>query len=70
MPALSLTLRKLEQRLREEFDEDPDLEITVHEGARFWALDAESCERILMQLHEKGFLAKAADGRYRRSSGV
>ena len=60
------TLTKLVQRIQEEFDEAPGLEITVNEGARFWALDAETCERVLTRLHETGFLVKTHDEHYRR----
>jgi N-acetylglutamate synthase-like GNAT family acetyltransferase len=31
------------QRAREEFGEVSGLQITVEEGVRFWALDAETC---------------------------
>ena len=30
----------LTQRIRDEFDEAPGLQITVEEGVRFWAIDA------------------------------
>jgi len=44
------------QRIREEFDESPPgLQITVEEGVRFWALDAETCAEVLVALHETGF---------------
>jgi hypothetical protein len=64
------TLTKLVQRIRAEFDETPGLEITVDEGVRFWALDAEACEHVLTRLHETGFLLKTHDGHYRRRRTV
>ena len=36
----------LTQRIRKEFDEVPGLQITVEEGVRFWALDAETCAKV------------------------
>jgi hypothetical protein len=70
MRLLTLTATKLVQRIREEFDEMPGLEMTVDEGARFWALDAETCEHVLRQLHDVGFLARTDDGRYHKRSLV
>jgi len=64
------TVTTLVQRIREEFDEAPGLAITLDEAVRFWALDAETCERVLTQLHDIKFLVKTADGRYRRGSIV
>jgi hypothetical protein len=52
----------LTQRIREEFDEAPGLQITVEQGVRFWAVDAEICATVLA-----GFLARSQDGRYRRA---
>jgi len=63
------TLTKLVQRIRAEFDEAPGLDITVDQGVRFWALDAETCEHVLTRLHEMGFLLKTHDGHYRRRTG-
>jgi hypothetical protein len=34
-----MTLLKLTQRIREEFQESPGLRVTVDEGARFWGRD-------------------------------
>jgi hypothetical protein len=61
---------KLVQRIREEFEETPGLEIDVHDGARFWALDRFTCELVLKRLHDVKFLVRTTAGRYRRSSAV
>jgi len=58
------------QRIREEFDEAPGLQITVEEGVRFWALDPETCAMVLSVLHNAGFLVRTQDGRYRRAPGT
>ena len=60
-----LFFRKLVQRIREEFEDAPDLRMTVSEAARFFALDLATCERVLMQLLSEGFLTRGADQRYR-----
>jgi hypothetical protein len=57
-------LRKLVQRIREEFEDAPNLRLTVSEAARFWALDFATCERILTELVGSGFLARGPDERY------
>ena len=58
------------QRIREEFDEAPGLQITVEEGVRFWALDAATCAEVLVALHETGFLIRTQDGRYHRAPAI
>jgi hypothetical protein len=64
---MTLAIDVLTQRIREEFDEVPGLQITVGEGVRFWALDAETCAKVLAALHHAGFLVRAQDGRYHRA---
>jgi hypothetical protein len=61
-----MTVAKLVQRIREEFEEVPGLQISVREGARFWAIDTDICNYVLQALHDAGFLVKAPDGRYRQ----
>jgi hypothetical protein len=56
--------RKLVQRIREEFEDAPNLRMTVSEAARFWALDFRTCERVLAELLRMGFLARGPDERY------
>jgi DNA-binding IclR family transcriptional regulator len=56
----------LVQRIREEFEEVPGLRMTVREASRFWGLDETTCEQVLGQLLETGFLARGADERYRQ----
>jgi hypothetical protein len=70
LPSDRRSFVKLVQRIREEFDEAPGLEIDVDEGARFWALDPFTCELVLARLHSRNFLVKTPGGRYRRSSAV
>ena len=70
MPLLRSPLVHLVQRIRAEFEESPDLAITVREGARFWVINSETCTRVLTELHDTGYLEKAADGRYKRRRTV
>ena len=64
---MTLAFGVLTQRIREEFNEVPGLQITVQEGMRFWALDAYTCAKVLELLHEAGFLVRTRDGRYHRA---
>ena len=56
--------RKLVQRIREEFDDAPNLRMTVTEAARFWGLDFATCEGVLKELLRTGYLARGPDERY------
>jgi hypothetical protein len=70
LPSDRRSFVKLVQRIREEFDEAPGLEVDVDQGARFWALDPFICKLVLARLHSLNFLVKTPSGRYRRSSAV
>jgi len=61
-------LHKLVQRIREEFENAPDLRMNVSEAARFWGLDLATCERVLTELLRSGFLARGADERYTQTA--
>ena len=63
-----MTLLKLTQRIREEFQESPGLRVTVDEGARFWGLDEHTCAQVLSELVADGFLASGRDRRFRQAS--
>lgn len=63
---MSVTVVKLTQRIREEFEEAPGLRVTISEGARFWGLDETT---VLGHLFAAGFLSRGGDRRYQRSSG-
>jgi hypothetical protein len=62
-----LVLEKLTQRIREEFEETPGLQVTVGEGARFWGLDEMTCYQVLVRLRAAGMITVDADHRYRQA---
>ena len=64
------TIGALTQRIRDEFDEAPGLQITVEDDVRFWAMDAETCAMVLSALHSEGFLVGTQGDRYRRAPGT
>jgi hypothetical protein len=70
MPGRRQIASRLVQRIQAEFEEAPGLAITVERGVRFWALDAATCERVLTNLREAGFLVESADGHFRRKPTV
>jgi Fic family protein len=59
-------LIKLVQRIREEFQEAPGLRLTSDQAARFWGLDLQTCEAVLIELRRAGFLVQRSDGRYQQ----
>jgi hypothetical protein len=62
-----VVLHKLTQRIREEFEETPGLQVTVGEGARFWGLDEMTCYQVLVHLRASGMLTVDANHRYRQA---
>jgi hypothetical protein len=60
-----LFFRKLVQRIREEFENAPDLRVTVGEAARFFALDCATSARVLSELARSGSVTRGVDQRYR-----
>ena len=66
--AVGITVMKLAQRIREEFEEAPGLRVTVSEAARFWGLDEKTCEQVLTYLLASRFLTQRSDQRYAQAS--
>jgi hypothetical protein len=60
-----LFFRKLVQRIREEFENAPNLRVTVGEAARFFALDCATSARVLSELARSGSVTREVDQRYR-----
>ena len=57
-------------RVQGEYREMPGLSLTVHQAARLWGLDCDTCELVLTTLIERRVLARGLNGAYiRRSSG-
>jgi hypothetical protein len=65
---MGIGLLKLTQRIREEFEEAPGLRVTVSEAARFWGLDEQTCEQVLVHLFATRFLTRGDDRRYGQAS--
>ena len=57
------------QRVQNEYREMPDLILTENQARRLWALDSDTCRRVLAVLLERRFLKRTAAGAYVRASG-
>jgi hypothetical protein len=44
------------ERIRAEFNEMPDLQLTIAQAARLWGLDQTSCRRVIEDLVASAFL--------------
>ncbi len=60
----SMPLEMLVARVRGEYGEMPGLRVTAAQASVLWQVDAETCERLLGQLVEEGFLRKRDSGYY------
>lgn len=53
-------------RIRGEFLEMPGLRLTLDQARRLWALDEDTCARLLEALTQTGFLVRSRHGTYMR----
>ncbi len=58
------SLRAVLPRIQRQYLEMPDLSLTLSDARRFWGLDADSCDRVLRFLAERGFLDRTSCGRF------
>ncbi len=59
-----MPLAMLVARVRGEYAEMPGLRVTAAQASVLWQVDAETCEQLLGQLVEEGFLRKRDSGYY------
>lgn len=55
------------RRVRGEFEEMPDMRLSLDQATRLWSIDRNDCKRILETLTKSHFLEIDARGRYRKS---
>jgi hypothetical protein len=55
--------------IRMEYEEMPDLKLTLPQARRLWDVPLELCDTALGTLVSKGFLFRTKDGRFLRSAG-
>ena len=68
-PLLTDTDDTLLHRIRGEFVEMPGLRLTKEQAARLWHLDPNHVTSLLRVLVDAQFLARSANGAYRRAGG-
>ena len=61
---LDARLEEALSRAKADYHEMPGLRLTAPQATRLWALDASTCEQVLLQLVEERFLARAARDSY------
>lgn len=61
------TASVLLQRVQSEYREMPGLILTEDQARRLWALDSNTCRRVLAALLERRFLKRTAGGAYVRA---
>lgn len=65
---VTATTSVLLQRVQNEYREMPGLILTEDQARRLWALDSNTCHRVLAVLLERRFLKRTAGGAYVRAS--
>jgi len=58
------SLDSLIARVRGEYCEMPGLQLTFVQARRLWQVDVSTCEKLLEQLVQEGFLCKTDQGAY------
>ncbi len=61
---IDASLRAVLPRVQRQFLELPDLCLNVSDARRYWGLDADSCERVLRFLADRGFLDRTSCGSF------
>jgi DNA-binding IclR family transcriptional regulator len=59
-----MPIEVLVARVRGEYTEMPGLRVTAAEASHLWQVDRATCETLLGQLVEEGFLSKRESGYY------
>jgi DNA-binding IclR family transcriptional regulator len=60
-----VTTATIMERVRREFRDMPGLMLTLAQAGRLWSLDTHTCNEVLAQLVEAGFLGRDAAGVFR-----
>jgi hypothetical protein len=56
--------------VRTDFDELPDMRLSVSRASQLWSTDGDTCRRVFERLVTSGFLVRGADGCYGRADHV
>jgi hypothetical protein len=61
-PVVDAPASDILRRIRAEFIEMPGLKLTLAQAQRLWAVDRQTCERLIDSLTASGFLVRTRDG--------
>ena len=61
---MSIEIETLVNRIRAEYREMPDLQLTFAQARVLWQLDGATCTAVLQALIDEGFLSGTPDGRF------
>jgi Fic family protein len=64
----TLSFEQLAQRVRSEYREMPGLNVTRDQARCLWALEPETCDRLLAHLVRSGFLVRTSQNTYVRAT--
>jgi len=65
---VGLAFEQLAQRVRSEYREMPGLNVTRDQARCLWALEPETCDRLLDHLVRTGFLIRTTQNTYVRAA--
>jgi hypothetical protein len=64
-----MNLDKLAERIRAEFDEMPELVLTLAQASKFFGIDLDVMRRVTEQLVESAYLRRTPNGALARMAG-
>jgi hypothetical protein len=67
---LSASTASIADRVRGEFREMPGLTLTLAQAGRLWSLDTPTCNEVLSQLVQNGYLCRNSSGAFCRASDL
>jgi hypothetical protein len=68
LPSASTT--SIADRVRGEFREMPGLTLTLSQAGRLWSLDPPTCNEVLSQLVQTGYLCRTSSGAFCRATDL
>jgi hypothetical protein len=68
LPSTSTNL--ITDRVRGEFREMPGLTLTLAQAGRLWSLDTPTCDQVLSQLVQAGYLCRNTSGAFCRATDL
>jgi hypothetical protein len=70
MLLLCASKTSIADRVRGEFREMPGLALTLAQAGRLWSLDTPTCNQVLSELVQTGYLCRNASGAFCRATDL